>query len=402
MIGKHRWISTASLIITAVMLSGCKAVVLSPAGDIAERQKDTLVLSTLMMLIIIIPVMVLVALFAWRYRAANQNARYRPDWDHSTKLELVIWAMPVLIIVALGALTWVSTHLLDPWRPLDQIKRGEPVPANTQPLRVEVVAMDWKWLFIYPDQGVAMINEMAAPVDRPIEFSLTSSTVMNSFYIPAMAGMIYAMPGMETKLHGVFNHPGEYQGLSSNYSGHGFSGMRFKAHAVDQAGFDQWVENVRQSSSVLGRAEYMELAKPTENVAPTPFGQVDPQLFARAVNMCVEEDRMCMAEMMEIDRKGGSEHAASTHLAALTGSQMQTRNARSPVLGWQPFQVTAICTPEDTALMLARRPSAEPSRQVDLGPIRGHGLNQPKGIFAMPKPPTLTQLSPAAADGQDI
>ncbi len=188
-------------------LGGCNLVVMAPSGDIAAQQRDLIVISTVLMLLIIVPVMALTVFFAWRYRASNKEATYKPDWNHSTGLELVIWAAPLLIIIALGALTWMGTHLLDPYRKLDRIAAGQPVPATTKPLEVEVVALDWKWLFIYPEQGIATVNELAAPVDRPIHFKLTSSSVMNSFYIPALAGQIYAMPAMQTRLHAVINRP---------------------------------------------------------------------------------------------------------------------------------------------------------------------------------------------------
>ncbi|WP_246195184.1 MULTISPECIES: ubiquinol oxidase subunit II [Paracoccus] len=350
--------------------------VLKPSGDIAERQKDLLLASTGLMLIIIIPVMVLIVLFAWRYRASNKNAPYRPDWDHSTKFELVIWAAPLIIIICLGALTWVGTHLLDPYRPLDRLSASEPVPEQ-DPFRVEVVALDWKWLFIYPEQGVASINELAVPVNREIEFSLTSSSVMNAFYIPAMAGMLYAMPGMETTLHGVFNHGGEYQGLASHYSGHGFSGMRFKAHALDQAEFDQWVDEARAAGGTLDRAKYLELEAPTENVKPMTFAQTDPELFDRVVNMCVEEGKICMAEMMALDAKGGTGLAGTINMAQLTHDKEIRRGLARPVLGQEPFMVTSFCTPADSARMFSDLRQSQPVVRVDQTPMRGIALPRP-------------------------
>ena len=203
------------------LLAGCNMVVLDPAGDVAQQQGNLILVSTVLMLLIIVPVMALTIFFAWRYRAANKEATYKPDWDHSTQLELVIWSAPLLIIICLGALTWVATHLLDPYRPLATTPE-QVVAANAKPLDVNVVALDWKWLFIYPEQGVATVNELALPVDRPVRFRISASSVMNSFYIPALAGQIYAMPGMETKLHGIFDKTGEYEGFSANNSGAGF------------------------------------------------------------------------------------------------------------------------------------------------------------------------------------
>ncbi|MCZ0960453.1 ubiquinol oxidase subunit II [Paracoccus benzoatiresistens] len=381
-------------------LPGCKPVVLSPSGDIAARQADLLVQSTLLMLIIIIPVMALTVWFAWRYRANNSKASYDPDWDHSTKLELVIWAIPLLIIVSLGALTWVGTHLLDPYRPLDRISAEKPIEA-AEPLQVQVVAMDWKWLFIYPEQGVATVNQMAVPVDRPVEFTLTSTSVMNAFYIPAMAGMIYAMPGMQTTLHGVFNHPGEYQGLASHYSGAGFSGMRFKAVALDDAGFDDWIAQAAAGGETLDRGRYLELEKPSENVAPMTFAEVDPQLFSRVVNMCVEENRMCMAEMMAYDAQGGLGLPGIANVAALADDDAP--GTARPVLGLPPFQVSGICSVEELNQMLAASAPSGVEEPRDLSPMRGRGLAAPQGFFSPHlNPNRLTQSLPQDGAEQNL
>ncbi|TFE98693.1 ubiquinol oxidase subunit II [Shinella sumterensis] len=286
-------------------LSGCDLVVMSPSGDIAAQQRDLIVISTILMLVIIIPVIFLTLFFAWRYRQSNTAAKYDPEWHHSTGLEVVIWSAPLAIIIALGAITWVSTHKLDPYRPLDRIDAARPVTEEMKPITVEVVALDWKWLFFYPDYGIATVNEMAAPVDVPINFKLTASSVMNSFYIPALAGMIYTMPGMETKLHAVINKPGEYDGLSSNFSGDGFSHMRFKFHGVDQAGFDAWVARVKQNGTALNRDAYLKLEKPSAKEPVRYFATVDDGLYEAVLNMCVREGQMCMKDMMHIDMMGG-------------------------------------------------------------------------------------------------
>jgi len=286
-------------------LSGCDLVVMSPSGDIAAQQRDLIVIATILMLVIIIPVIFLTLFFAWRYRQSNTAATYDPEWHHSTGLEVVIWSAPLAIIIALGAITWVSTHKLDPYRPLDRIDAARPVTEEMKPITVEVVALDWKWLFFYPDYGIATVNEMAAPVDVPINFKLTASSVMNSFYIPALAGMIYTMPGMETKLHAVINKPGEYDGLSSNFSGDGFSHMRFKFHGVDQAGFDAWVARVKQNGTALNRDAYLKLEKPSAKEPVRYFATVDDGLYEAVLNMCVREGQMCMKDMMHIDMMGG-------------------------------------------------------------------------------------------------
>jgi len=283
----------------ALLLGGCDAVLLNPSGDVALQQRNLIYTATGLMLIVILPVIVATILFAWRYRAANRKARYDADWDHSTRLELVIWSVPLLIIIALGSVTWVSTHLLDPYRPLSRISADKPLAAHVEPLTVEVVALDWKWLFIYPEYGFATVNELAAPVDRPIRFKITASSVMNSFFIPALAGQIYAMPGMQTMLHAVINAPGEYEGMSANYSGAGFSGMHFRFHGLDQAGFDAWVAKNRVAGGTLDRAGYLDLERPSENDPVRRWAAVDPDLYRLILNRCVRPGSTCMSDLMQ-------------------------------------------------------------------------------------------------------
>lgn len=303
---------------TALLLAGCDLLVLNPPGDIARQQGQLIVTSTLLMLLIIVPVIALTLLFAWRYRASNRAATYKPDWDHSTQLELVIWAAPLIIIIALGAITWITTHTLDPYRPLDRIKPGQPVTAEMQPLVIEAVSLDWKWLFFYPEQGIATVNEIAAPIDRPVLFKLTSATVMNAFYVPAFAGMIYTMAGMETQLNGVINEVGTYDGFSSHYSGAGFSKMRFRFHIVSDNDFDGWVARVKASDQTLTRDEYIELAKPSEREPARYYGSADADLYHAILNMCVTPGTLCMDKMMMIDaghlpRPQQAGHGAGDH-----------------------------------------------------------------------------------------
>jgi cytochrome o ubiquinol oxidase subunit II len=282
----------------ALALGGCSTVVMNPAGDVARQESHLILWATGLMLLIIIPVMALTVLFAWRYRASNDDAEYRPDWDHSTGLELIIWAAPLMIIIALGALTWVGTHTLDPYRSLSRIGFNRPTDAaRVRPLEIQVVALDWKWLFIYPEQGVATINELVLPVDRPVRFRMTSATQMNTLWVPTMAGMIYSMAGMETVLHGVINKPGKYAGRSANYSGAGFSGMRFWAYALPERQFDTWATRLRGQTRRLDAATYLRLERPTENVRPFGFGAVEGGLFNRVVQMCVQPGTRCMDMM---------------------------------------------------------------------------------------------------------
>jgi cytochrome o ubiquinol oxidase subunit 2 len=291
-------------------------VLFSPSGDIAVQQRDIMLISVWLMLLVIVPVIGLTLLFAWKYRAANTEATYRPEWHHSTILELVIWSVPLVIIIALGAITWVSTHSLDPYRPLERISAGRDIPMDTKPLVVEAVAMDWKWLFIYPEQGIALVNELAAPVDRPIEFRITSTTMMNSLFIPALAGQIYAMPGMKTQLHAVINKAGDYEGFSGNYSGAGFSHMRFRFHGVSEADFEAWVEKNRKEGSALTREAYLKLEQPSEREPVQRFAKVEADLFDKVLNRCVEDNRMCIKDMVAIDAKGGLGASGTHNLAS--------------------------------------------------------------------------------------
>lgn len=297
-----------TLLPLAAMLAACDRSVLDPAGDIALQQRDIIYISTALMLLIIVPVIVLIIVFAWRYRHTNKDATYDPEFDHSTALELVIWSAPLLIIICLGALTWWSTHLLDPFRPLNRITASKPVDPKVQPLRVQVVSLDWKWLFIYPDQGVASVNELVLPVDRPVRFELTSTNMMNTFYAPTLAGMIYVMPGMKSQLHAVINRQGTFRGMSANYSGEGFSHMRFKLYGVNEGGFDAWVGRVKAGGEALDMPRYLALEKPSERVPAMYFARVDNTLFDRIYNRCVRPGTPCMSDVMRHDMKAGDGH----------------------------------------------------------------------------------------------
>lgn len=299
-----------ALLISASLLSGCNLVVMNPSGDIAIQQRDLILLSTGLMLVIIIPVMAVTLFFAWKYRASNKDAEYEPDWDHSTKLEVLIWSAPLVIIVILGTVTWITTHDLDPYQPLARISKDKAIQTDIEPLEVQVVALDWKWLFIYPEYGVASVNEMAAPIDRPINFKITSSGVMNSFYVPALAGQIYAMAGMQTQLNAVINEPGIYDGISANYSGDGFSHMRFKFHGLNDADFESWVTKLGKADEDLTRRVYRQLEKPSRKNPVKYYASVDEDLYHAILNMCVDRNNICADDMMYIDETGGGGIAA--------------------------------------------------------------------------------------------
>lgn len=318
---------SAMVLAVAMLVAGCRWSVLAPAGDVAAQQRDLLVISVLLMLVIIVPVLAATVLFAWRYRAANKRARYEPEWSHSAQLELLIWAAPLLIIICLGAITWASTHLLDPYRPLERIGKGEPVAADMPPLRVDVVALDWKWLFIYPGQGIGAVNELVLPVNRPVALHISASSVMNSFYVPDLAGQIYAMPGMETRLHAVLNHAGVYEGFSANYSGAGFSGMRFKLRGVTAAAFDRYVADVKAAGGKLDRQTYLALERPSQNEPVRRFGEVEQGLFHAVVNMCVDPGRLCQHEVMALDAQGGAGLAGVDDAARVEYDKRRRRGA---------------------------------------------------------------------------
>lgn len=295
----------ATVLVAGLAMSGCDLVVMKPAGDVAIQQSQLIVYSTVLMLIIVLPVMLLIGFFAWYYRESNEKATYEPEWDHSISLEIVVWSLPLAIIICLAGLTWVATHRLNPYEPIRRLSASEPVFEDVEPLVVQVVALDWKWLFIYPEQGVAAVNEVAVPVDRPIEFNLTSARVMNSFYVPALAGQIYAMPGMQTELNAVMNEPGTYRGFSANYSGAGFSFMHFDLLGLDESGFEEWVADAEGSDQTLDARTFTALEEPSEKNPVTYYSDHTEDLWERIVNLCFQEGTLCRDDMMMVDALGG-------------------------------------------------------------------------------------------------
>ncbi|TZG36025.1 ubiquinol oxidase subunit II [Agrobacterium sp. B1(2019)] len=292
-------------------LAGCNSVVLRPAGDVATQQRDLLVFATALILVIIVPLIAAVLIFVWRYRASG-NGPYDPETKDSARLTALVWSGPLVIIVVLAITTWFSTHRLDPYRPLDRIGPGRHLAASDKPMVVQVIALDWKWLFIYPEHGIAVVNEVAAPVDVPIRFEITASSVMNSFFVPALAGQIYAMPGMETRLNAVFNRPGSYEGFSANYSGAGFSKMRFKALGLDRAEFQAWIDRVKAGTSRLDSAGYLALSKPSEAEPVRYYAAVDEALYPAILNMCVGDPGACSVRTMHHARAGHADVVPAT------------------------------------------------------------------------------------------
>ncbi len=248
------------------------------------------------MLSIVVPVIVATLVVAWWFRASNTRARYLPTWVYSGKIEIVIWSIPAMVILLLGGIAWIGSHELDPARP---------IPSDTPAIEVEVVSLDWKWLFIYPQQGVASVNRLVVPAGVPISLKLTSATVMNSFFVPQLGSQIYTMTGMTTRLNLLADHIGRYQGLSAQFSGDGFSGMRFAVDAVPQAQFEAWVAETRAAHAPLDARSYAELSRPSKYVAPRTYSAIDPGLFDRIVTMKVPN--------AEASRPGSPNTAAVLH-----------------------------------------------------------------------------------------
>lgn len=244
-----------------------------PAGTIALQERNLIIQATLLMLIVVIPVFILAFSIAWHYRASNKKAVYSPDWEHSKMDELVWWAIPLEIILVLAALTWTSTHALDPRKTL----------AGQTPLKIEVVALDWKWLFIYPAQGIATVNFVELPVGQPVDFEITADAPMNSFWIPRLGGQIYAMTGMVNSLNLQATEAGDFTGGSANYSGDGFAQMQFTARAAPQSDFNAWVESVSQSPQSLSDNSYATLSQAGTSTL-LYYGSVDKNMYSDIVS----------------------------------------------------------------------------------------------------------------------
>jgi cytochrome o ubiquinol oxidase subunit II len=259
------------LVGAALFLASCQGV-LDPQGPIASAERLLLINSTAIMLVVVIPVIVATLAFAWWYRSSNTRATRSLDESYEGRVEFVVWSIPALTVILLGGVIWLGSHQLDP---------RAPIPGKSDPLRVDVVALDWKWLFIYPDHGVASVNQLVIPTATPIEFRLTSATVMNSFFVPQLGSQIYAMGGMITHLHLLADNSGEFPGFSANFSGDGFSWMRFIVKSVPAGDFNAWLQQARSTGSGLDDASYAELAKPSRDVAPKTYRSVEPKMFER-------------------------------------------------------------------------------------------------------------------------
>ena len=259
----------AASLALAILLSGCDRGILNPVGPVGSAEKMILINSTAIMHAIIIPTIVATVAIACWFRAGNKRAKYRPDFEYSGAVELVVWSIPALTIILLGGIAWIGSHDLEPSKPLK---------SSVAPVRVDVVSLDWKWLFVYPDQGIATVNQLVVPAGTPVSFRLTSGTVWNVFFVPQMGTMIYTMPRMTTRLNLQADKPGVYDGLSAHFSGDGFPGMQFKVHAVPPQQFAAWAASAH-SGPALNAQSFEQLQKPSSYVKPFTYGSADPKLF---------------------------------------------------------------------------------------------------------------------------
>lgn len=287
------------------ILSGCQGLkLLNPAGYIAHEERFMLIICVAVMLCVVIPVMIAVVWFAFKYRAGNKSSEYLPDWGKSHKVETFMWGIPVVVIIVLASLTGYYTFKLEPSQVLPRSVVGQ-----TTPLQVDVVALDWKWLFIYPEYGVASVNELYAPKGRQVFLQISAENSINAFWVPRLGTILYAMPQMNAKLHLIADRLGDFEGLSANFSGDGFSGMHFKWHSVTEEGFRDWIKAIKAAHTPkLDRAGYLKLAQHPSEEAPVAekvadqriryYSDVDPELYYRIVNACVVSDRECNERLM--------------------------------------------------------------------------------------------------------
>jgi len=264
------WLRAISMTSAAMLLASCNEGVLDPHGPVGKAEKIILYDATAIMLAVVVPVIVLTLVFAWWFRAKNKRAQYRPDWEYSGRIEMIIWSIPALIILFLGGIAWTGSHDLDPPAPLAD---------STAPLDIEVISLDWRWLFIYPHEGIASLNRLVVPAGVPLRFRLTSTTVMNSFFVPQLGTQIYAMPNMVTRLNLEADHPGTFEGLSAQFSGDGFSDMRFDLVATEAEAFKAWVDTTKTQGGDLDARTFEELERPAKPDGVQTYAQVSEGLF---------------------------------------------------------------------------------------------------------------------------
>jgi cytochrome o ubiquinol oxidase subunit II len=267
---KRTWV----LAVLFAPLAGCTGV-LDPHGPVGISEKLILLDSLAIMLVIVVPVILATLGFAWWFRASNTRATYLPNWAFSGHLELIVWAIPSLVITFLGGIAWFGSHALDPYKPL---------LSTMKPIEIEVVSLDWKWLFIYPNDGIATVNQLVVPVATPVHFRLTSSGVMNSFFVPQLGSQIYTMAGMTSQVNLQADAPGKYLGLSVQFSGEGFADMQFDVTVVAAEAYATWLNNTKATGPTLDRAAYAALAEPSKAVPTGTYRAFEPGLFDSIVN----------------------------------------------------------------------------------------------------------------------
>src|ERR1700722_14856149 len=258
-------------------LAGCHTAVLSPAGPIGAADRSILLDALAIMLAIVVPTIMATLAFAWWFRASNTRARHLPTWSYSGRIELIVWSIPALVVFFLGGIAWIGSHLLDPARPL---------PSGAKPLEIQVVSLDWKWLFIYPEPGIASVNDLVAPAGAPLHFQITSASVFNVFFLPRLGSEIYSMYGMVTQLYLQADQPGIYPGLGAHFSGDGFSDMAFDLRAVTPEEFSAWAAATSATASgpVLDEVAYRKLLMQTQNLKPYTYRAVGHDLFEDIVS----------------------------------------------------------------------------------------------------------------------
>jgi len=267
---RHPLLRSRAFGVAPLLLTACSGGVLDPKGPIGDAERSILLNSFVIMLFVVVPVIVLTLAFAWWFRASNPRAKYMPDWVYSGRIEFIVWSIPALVVMFLGGIAWVGSHDLDPWARIESKK---------PPVEIQVVSLDWKWLFIYPDQGIATVNELVVPAQTPLHFHLTSATVMNSFFVPQLGSQIYTMAGMESQLNLLAHAPGVFDGLSAQFSGEGFPEMRFKLRALADADYAAWIDGRRGAGDRLDAAAYRTLLQPGVEKQPRYFGAVESNLF---------------------------------------------------------------------------------------------------------------------------
>jgi cytochrome o ubiquinol oxidase subunit II len=281
-----RYCLLAAILIGASTLGGCTEGVFDPKGPIAFAERQIMLNATGIMLAIVIPVVIATLGVAFWFRASNKRARYQPNFAYSGRLEMLVWSIPLMTVILVGGVAWIGAYDLDP---------PKPIVSSTKALKVQVVSLDWKWLFIYPELGVASVNQLTIPVGTPVSFELTSSGVMNSFFVPQLAGQIYTMAGMVTRLNMQADYAGTYRGMSANFSGDGFADMHFNVDALPPELFAQWLDSARGTGPVLDAQAYAGLVKPSEAVAPFTYRAIAPDLFTgiRLSTVQSDDDAMC-------------------------------------------------------------------------------------------------------------